>query len=117
MKQSQIRRIRRGSSKTSWIVCSPTSTARQPCPSSSNAELIGYRESSDVASTRARVLTSIQDDSVSTSSRFIIHYVFLICLQFGEACDSRSLLIQSPGATSSLSINQATETWVDGVNV
>jgi hypothetical protein len=56
--------IRRGSSKTSWIVCSPTSTARQPYPSSSKADLIGYRESSEVASTRAKALTSSQHDFI-----------------------------------------------------
>src|ERR1700730_11885616 len=78
MKQSQIRWIRRGSSKTSLIVCSPTSTARQPCPSSSNADLIGYRESSEVASTRAKAVTSSQHDLLFPSSGSEFINVFLI---------------------------------------
>jgi hypothetical protein len=66
------------------------STARQPGPSFSNSDLIGYRESSDVASTRAKTLTSNQHNFYFASSRSEFGGVFFICLQFADAIFGRS---------------------------
>src|SRR5208283_1048502 len=63
------------------MVWFPRSAARQPRASfSSNADSMGYRQSSEVTSTRAIVLTSSQEvfSGVNSASEFLIVFLMLI---------------------------------------
>src|SRR5260370_37465986 len=96
MKRSWIRLIRCGSWKKSLIVYSPSSTARQPCPSNLKC---GFDWIPRIFGSRFDPGEGLH---IKPGCFLFWEYwmrvviVFFICLEFVEACDSCLLLIQSP---------------------